>query len=1439
MADQPDNQPVTPDPGPDSGSGQGDEKSTEKGTGWHEPPMPEGSSRPVIVESWFQPDDATTVEETPVAEPDADSPPSTEGLPDTAPERTGAWHTPLDAQLDALLSGAADTIVERHEPAPLPDQSAPAEDDTQVQATAETRAQASFDDGWEAPPPDAADEGTPEYEGTAITPREADAQAEAASAQAADSGEPGVPAESTPPAEATPEQPVSPGRTPAEAALLAEQRAAGEASPAGQAAVEEPEEPTPSEAESIPQRPVEPAPAPEPSRFEQVERRVSVLRRRYGTGELTEEELQKELRSLMFQDDDGRWWMLGLKTNQWYYFDGHNWVAEDPPDRDQRVRGSAVRTETGMQEVADQGGVLSGPQAAGEQAEASLDEEDDMPLPARVPQEDPGATLVSPNAAFMDPVRRSDAPTRSKSREVEADVEPMGHVEHPVGSELTQPSMVVSEPVPGEEATMRSDRGLDAAPAQDVVAQPQPQFRLGEYPQPDYSAAFGTRNRNTYVKWGIRLVVFGSIFAMILTLFALVAMVGYYFYKVSQYQDVVANLADRTADFQTTLIQDADGTTLAEFNSEETGARTEVPLDQISPWLIHATISTENETFYSDPGFSVVAIVRAAIQNVRAGDTVSGASTITQQLARALVLETEFASQRTTERKIVEISVASEIKRQFTKNEILEIYLNEIFYGNRAYGIEAATQTYFGISASELNPAQAAFLAGLPQSPATYDPVVNREAAKARMYTVLRLMSEANGTGCIAIQHDDATQWGVPNGGEMCIIREVQDNGDAKYFYTMPNQPERQELVAELARVETAPFEPPEFEAIHPHFVNYVWQQLEEEYGSQRIYSAGFRVTTTLDERIQGAAERAVSENLNALRNQGYDVENASVVVMRPTDGAIVAMVGSSDYYNEDIDGQVNVAFTAQQPGSSIKPIVYLAAFQPDEQGRYWTPATVIWDVYTDFSGYIPTNFDNQYHGPKTAREALANSLNVPAVKTMEFVGVTRFTQFAERVGLTFPLGNPVERQAGLTTALGAVEVRLFDMVRAYAMMANGGREVKPVSILRIEDSDGALVHEAPPVQAGEQIVSAEMAYLITNILSDNQTRTQEFNPGWPLELRGGRPAAVKTGTSNDSRDIWTLGFTPQYVTGVWMGNTDDRPMYTLYGSTGAAPVWNQIMEEIHAGLPVSQFVRPPGISEAEVCNDSGTLPSPECAGRTHREIFAPNAPPPPAEQGMFRTLQVDSFTGKLVNEFCPEEPETRTFLVIDDPTAYNWINNTPEGNNWATLRDLALPVQPPPTEACDPNEPRPNVVVSFPPPNMAVEGVLPLRGLVTMPNFSRYEIRLAPTHEPQNQDFTELVEVQQVQWPEPNSILGQVDTRGLANGPYTIRLTVFDVNERTVTRDVPITVNNPQPTAQPTAIPTATLAPTLTPPGTVVETPAAPGSIPTTTLAPTLTPIQ
>ena len=424
------------------------------------------------------------------------------------------------------------------------------------------------------------------------------------------------------------------------------------------------------------------------------------------------------------------------------------------------------------------------------------------------------------------------------------------------------------------------------------------------------------------------------------------------------------NLRQRSAQFETTRIMDRNGNLLYEIVDPSAGRRSYVPLDKISPYLIAATVATEDQGFYSHPGFDAFGIIRAFLQNYQSGGTiVSGASTITQQLSRALLFSPEERVEQSYQRKIREAILAAEVTRRYSKEEILESHLNENYYGNLAYGIEAAAQTYFNTSADKLTLAQAAFLAGLPQAPAVYDIHTNREVTLHRMEQVLYLMYEySQEQGCIYISNSPQS---------VCV--DALDVANS---------------VDEISNFE---FVPSDFEIRYPHWVTYIRNLLEQQYDPQTIYRSGFSVYTTIDPGLQDHAERIVEAQVNALADR--HVTNGALVAIRPSTGEILAMVGSADFFEEDIDGQVNMAVSPRQPGSSIKPITYLAAFE-----KGWTPSTLIWDVPSEFppSGdpadqrqpYIPVNYDERFHGPVTVRSALANSYNIPAVKTMEFVGI-------------------------------------------------------------------------------------------------------------------------------------------------------------------------------------------------------------------------------------------------------------------------------------------------------------------------------------------------------------------------------------------------------------------------------------------------------------------
>ncbi len=663
------------------------------------------------------------------------------------------------------------------------------------------------------------------------------------------------------------------------------------------------------------------------------------------------------------------------------------------------------------------------------------------------------------------------------------------------------------------------------------------------------------------------LLLLGLLVLVGLTLIALAA--GLFAYgRIASTLPPPQELRDRANTFQSTQILDRNGGLLYEVFPNDAGRRTVVPLGSISPYLINATLATEDPNFYRHPGVDPVGVARAVYYILRQDARIPGGSSITQQLVKLTFLG---ADKRFT-RKINEAVLAIEISRRYDKDAILEIYLNHIFYGNLAYGVEAAAQTYFGKPASSLDLAEASLVAGLPQAPALYDPYTNWEAARARQADVLRLMVEHG-----FVSPDEATAaWLRWEGKDSSAILAAPSAG---------------------------------FPA--PHFVVLVRQLLERQYGAEIVAKGGLRVTTTLDPQLQRLAEQAVREGAASLQKSKANARNAALVAVDPQTGDILAMVGSPDYNNAAIDGQVNMAVTPRQTGSTIKPLTYLAAFEqaPD----YWTPATIIQDEPTQFSDgpgrppYVPRNYDGKFHGPVSVRSALANSYNIPAVKALQHVGIPALKEVAARLGIS-TLTRP---DYGLSLTLGGGEVSLLEMTGAFAAFANGGYRVEPHAILRTETETGDLLDDEGRPQL-RRAMSAEHAFLITSILSDTEARRPAFGAAarW-LELAG-RPVAAKTGTTNDYRDGWTVGYTPDLVGGVWVGNTDNAPMNAAAASVSAAPIWHQFMQTALAGRPVRPFLRPQGIVTVEVCADTGALPAPDCPNR-RSELFSATQPPPAA----------------------------------------------------------------------------------------------------------------------------------------------------------------------------------------------------------------------------------
>lgn len=577
--------------------------------------------------------------------------------------------------------------------------------------------------------------------------------------------------------------------------------------------------------------------------------------------------------------------------------------------------------------------------------------------------------------------------------------------------------------------------------------------------------------------------------------------------------------------FQTTYIYDRNGVQLAELFEE--GRRTWVGLNRISIYLINATIATEDDSFYSNFGIDPLRMAAAAWQNQQGGRIISGASTITMQLARNLFLGPDDRYDPTMDRKLLEVGLAQELTNSYTKAEILEMYLNLLNYGNLAYGPEAAAQTYFNKSAAELELPEATMLAGIPQSPGTLNPFRDFAAVKARQRIVLDLM----------VRNGQLTQY------------------EADWAYRQPVK----------LRTDISPAQ-----MLAPHFVQYVIASIDARLGEGYTRRSGFNLFTTLDLRMQELAEKIIREQVTKLKPK-HDLGSAALVALRAGTGEVLAFVGSADFYNEEIDGQVNMAMSPRQPGSTLKPILFATALSDN----IISPASILWDVPVTYDlganqYYRPLNYDLKFHGLVTARSALANSYNVPAVRLLAEVGIDRMLESADAMGL-----HSLQRGTwyGLGLALGSNEVSLIDMVTGYHTIANGGRYIPPEVVSTVLDSQSQLIKPLPPGQP-VQAISAAAAFMIADILSDNNARAPMFGANSLLKLS--RPAAVKTGTTTDFRDNWTIGFSRQLVVGVWAGNADGKVMRDVTGVTGAAPIWHEFMEAVVADTVLAQTIQAP-----------------------------------------------------------------------------------------------------------------------------------------------------------------------------------------------------------------------------------------------------------------------
>ncbi len=638
-----------------------------------------------------------------------------------------------------------------------------------------------------------------------------------------------------------------------------------------------------------------------------------------------------------------------------------------------------------------------------------------------------------------------------------------------------------------------------------------------------------------------------SIIALVLLV---VSSIGIY---LSIFKDlpVASSLRNLKAIPFSTHIYDRNGKSLYEIYRDQN--RTAVSLKDLKPYIYQASIAIEDKDFYHHQGISLTSGVLRSIKELVLHQSLQGGSTITQQLVKNALL----SSERTVQRKLREMILAVNVEKQFSKQEILEMYINQVPYGGSAYGVEEGAKTFFGKHAKDLTIDEATLLAGLPQAPSLYSPYINPDLTKKRRDEVLVNMMQQ---GYITADQEK-TALAVP----ISVV------------------PLRTTVNA-------------------PHFVFYVKSLLERQYGVDMVEQGGLKVTTTLDLDIQQKAEQILKEEIEKVKY--LDVSNGALLITRPPTGEVLSMVGSVDYYATD-SGTFNVTTALRQPGSSIKPINYAIGIDR----KLVTAGTVFLDIPTCFTAegqpgaYCPVNYDGKFHGPTQLRFALGNSFNIPAVKMLAVNGVNNFIASASAFTIS-SFDDP--RRYGLSLTLGGGEVRMTEMAQAFSAFANTGIPRKLNAILKVEDRFGHVLYKfsdlnfvqdvKSPINApsslsipGKHVISKETSYIISHILLDDNARVTEFGAHSYLEVPG-RAVSVKTGTTDDKKDNWTIGYTPNFLTAVWVGNNDNSPMNQALASgiTGAAPIWNRVMQTVLKTQPDLWPVKPETVIGKQVCNDSG-----------------------------------------------------------------------------------------------------------------------------------------------------------------------------------------------------------------------------------------------------------
>jgi 1A family penicillin-binding protein len=596
------------------------------------------------------------------------------------------------------------------------------------------------------------------------------------------------------------------------------------------------------------------------------------------------------------------------------------------------------------------------------------------------------------------------------------------------------------------------------------------------------------------------------------------------------------------------VLLDKAGEPFYSFGTADRGER--LPLNQISDFTEKALISSEDKNFYNHGGFSLISIVGALYANVLSGDATGyGGSTLTQQLAKNTLL----SNNQTVLRKYQELTIALAIEQNYSKDEILDLYLNSVYYGEGAFGIGAAAKAYYGKSADDLTLAESAMLVGVLPAPSAYSPISgNPEYAKERQATVLNRMVDNK------------------------VISQAE--ADAA----------KAEVIAYASQGEG-------LNSTAPHFAEMVLDELYDKYGEERVTRSGFRVTTSLDTSLQKSANEAVDKQMSFIQRNGGS--NASVVAIDPTSGELRALVGSADYENADF-GKVNMATTARQPGSSIKPLYYAEAMQ---RGIV-SPATILQDKATNFGGYQPQNADRRFRGDITVRNAISQSLNIPSVEVMQKLGVSNAVDAFKRMGLSTVNDST---DYGLSLALGSAEAKLTDMTNVYAAFGNAGNQYGLTTITKIDDKFEKQVF-SKSTSDPKRVMGENASFLISDILNDESARAPTF--GTSLNTNG-YDVAVKTGTTDEARDAWTIGYSKQLAVGVWVGNNNNTPMNNG-GSSMAGPIWRTTMTAGMKGVKNAPFTAPAGIERLKICRSNGQLATGGGTEGTYQEYFLRTAAP-------------------------------------------------------------------------------------------------------------------------------------------------------------------------------------------------------------------------------------